>query len=84
MRVQDIKIGEYYRIASSPNYGWIKPFKIVPAGEVITRTNIAGNLELHKFPYAVVECEHSVSKDDTLAIHRTLKAKDIIRDGDKK
>jgi hypothetical protein len=68
MRIQDIKLNEYYRLASSPNYGYIKPIKIYPA-----------KMHPKKFPFITIECEHTLTKNDTMRFIRLFRPRDIIR-----
>jgi len=68
MRTQDIIIGEYYRLANSPHYGYIKPIKILKAKDRNNPKN-----------YDIVKCEHSVYKNDNYGFIRCFRPRDIIK-----
>ncbi len=66
MRIQDIKIGEYYRLYDSPSYSWVKPLaKLKPKEGVNTKT------------YSIVRCEHMVNKSDSFGMVRYFRPSDI-------
>lgn len=66
MRPQDIKIGESYRLRSSPRYSYAKALQVLkPKQGENTNT------------YAVVKCEHSVDKNDTFGMIRYFRPCDM-------
>lgn len=73
MRVQDLVIGKYYRFREHPTYGYAKCIKILRAKE-------AENTK----PYAVVKCEHTISKNDNFGFIRYFKPCDLVRENIKK
>jgi hypothetical protein len=68
MRPQDIKIGEYYRHKSTPNYGWAKTIKVLKPHE---GKNILNHI--------IVECEWTVSKGDLFGLIKYFKPSDLIK-----
>jgi hypothetical protein len=69
MRVQDIKIGEYYRFKSHPDYSYAKALNILkPKTGVNTNT------------YSVVKCEHVINKKDTMGFIRYFRPCDLIKE----
>jgi hypothetical protein len=68
MRPQDIIIGTFYRLRSSPNYGYVKALEVIPPK---TGVNTHG--------YKIVKCEHSVCKGNSIFI-RYFRPVDMIKD----
>ena len=68
MRLKDIVIGEYYRLKSNPNYGYIKPIGILQPKQYPNENS-----------YIVVECEHIVRLGDITGFIRYFKPVDIIK-----
>jgi hypothetical protein len=67
MKSKDIIIGKYYRIKSSPNYGYIKPLHIL-------KPHTDGNTN----SFIVVKCEHTVDKNGTFGFIRHFRLHEII------
>ena len=78
MRIKDIEIGEYYRIAdtkgceeySSGYYGWVKVIEIFKKGQY-------GNPDPKK---NLVKCEHTVHKNDTCGFIRYFKPSQLVKE----
>lgn len=68
MRVQDIIIGEYYRLKDTPNYSWIKPLEILKPKQAPNTNN-----------YIIVKCEHTVDKNDTFGFIKYYRPNIIIK-----
>jgi hypothetical protein len=68
MKSTDLKIGEYYRLKSSPNYSWVKIVEILPAK---SRNNPR--------PFVVVKAEHTVGKYDTIGFNRLFRLHEILK-----
>jgi len=68
MRPQDIKIGELYRLRTSPNYGYILAEKILK-GKQDENTN----------SYSVVKCKHSTDKNFDFCFIRYFRPCDLIK-----
>ena len=72
MRPQDIKIGEYYRFKSHPDYSYAKVIEVLkPKSYENTHT------------YTVVRCEQSIHKDDNFGMIRYVRPVDLVKDGEK-
>lgn len=69
MRSKDIVVGEYYRIKSSPNYGYIKPLKIFKPKEYDETIN-----------KILVKCEHVVNISDKVGFIRFFSPLNIIKE----
>jgi len=69
MKSKDIVIGKYYRIKSSPNYGYIKPL-------CISKPHTDDNAN----SFIIVKCEHTVNKDDTIGFIRRFRLDEIIEE----
>ena len=65
--IKNIVIGNYYRKSNTPNYGWAKVLKILPA---CTGKNN------NKYP--VAECEWTISKNDKIGLIKYFKLSDLI------
>ncbi len=66
MRIQDIQIGESYRLHTSPTYGWAKAIeKLKPKQGVNVHT------------YSIVKCEHSVDKNSRFGFIRYYRPCDM-------
>lgn len=64
MRVQDIKIGEYYRLKNSGGeyckyYGWVKCLKIYKRGQYDSPDKTK----------TLIKVEHTIHKDDTIRVY---------------
>lgn len=69
MRVKDIEIGEYYRLKTSPTYGYVKALEVIqPKSGINTTRNI------------LVKCEHVVYKSDKVGFIRYFKVSEIIKE----
>lgn len=71
MRVQDFKVGDYYRFRAHPKYGYAKCLKILRAKE--------GE---NPYRYAIIKCEQTVWKNDTFGFIRYFRPTDLIREID--
>lgn len=69
MRTQDIKIGKWYRLFSSPRYGYVKPLEILKRGQKGNPAN-----------YTTVKCEHVVDKSSTVGFIRYIRLCDLIKE----
>jgi len=69
MRPQDIVIGKSYRLKDTPDYGFVKALRVLNIKEINKTKN-----------YLVVECEHTVQKNDTCGFKRYFRPRDIIED----
>ena len=81
MRAKDIKIGEFYRLKSSPNYGYIKALVVIPP-----KSKIVGFYripeQISKLPFITVKCEHVINKKDDIGYIRYFRPIDMIKDGE--
>jgi len=69
MRIQDIQIGESYRLRSSPLYGWAKAIeKLKPKQGVNIHT------------YSVVKCEHTIYKNDKFGFIKYYRPCDMVKE----
>ena len=81
MRAKDIKVGEFYRLKSAPEYGYIRPILIIPKkSKTVGFESIPE--EISKLPYITVKCEHTLRKSDMFGLIRYFKPVDIIKDGE--
>ena len=70
MRPQDIKVGQFYRLKDTPDYGYVKALKVLrPKEGENTKT------------YTVVKCEHTVYKGDLLYFIRFFRPCDMVKEG---
>jgi hypothetical protein len=67
MRLQDIKIGEYYRHKEHPNYAWAKAIKVCPPHSGINNNN-----------YFAIECEWTIDKNDTFGLIKYFRPQDLV------
>jgi len=68
MRVQDIVVGERYRMKDHPNYCWAKVVEILePKQRENTNT------------YSVVKCEYSQTKDDRFCLVKYFKPEALVK-----
>lgn len=58
--------GSFYRLKSTPNYGFVKVLRVLPAR---SRDN--------KLPHVVVECEHTVDIGDNFGFIRRFRLHEI-------
>ncbi|MFZ2992603.1 MAG: hypothetical protein WA061_02700 [Microgenomates group bacterium] len=68
MKSTDLKIGEYYRLKSSPDYSWVRVIEILPDKSFNNPR-----------PFVVVKCEHSVDKNDTMGFKRLFRLHELIK-----
>lgn len=68
MNSKTIKIGEYYRHRNTPNYGWAKALEVIKPH---TGVNTHG--------YLIVECEWTLSQNDSFGIIKYFKPSDLIK-----
>jgi len=71
MRSKDIKIGEWYRLKSSPDYGYVKVDKIYPKNTLVKG---------RRFPFITIEVHHVVRKSDNVGFIRIFRLDAIIKD----
>jgi len=69
MRPREILIGNFYRLKSSSNYGYLKAI-------LVLNPKIRKNTNTFK----VVECEHTVNKSDKFGFIRLFRLCDMIKD----
>lgn len=67
MRSNDIILGKYYRLKSSPSYGWIKPIAILKP-----------HTSENEHSFILIKSEHVVNKEDTVGFIRFFKLNEII------
>lgn len=73
MRIQDIKIGTYYRFKDSPDYGYAKALEVLkPKQGENTHT------------YCIIKCEHTVYKNNKIGYIRYFKADALIKEKENK
>lgn len=78
MRIKDIEVGEYYRLASTKScgeynsgyYGWVKVLEIFKKGQY-------GNPDPKK---CLIKCEHTVYKTDTCGFIRYFKPSSLVKE----
>jgi len=68
MNSKDIKIGESYRLKSTPNYGWVKILEVIPP-----------NKGKDRISFYTVKCEHTVNKNDTVGFIRLFRLSEILK-----
>ena len=66
MRQKDIVIGDYYRLTTTPNYSYVKPIRI-----------LAPKTSENPNTFIVVECEHTVDKNDSFGFIRKFKLSEL-------
>ena len=79
MRIQDVKIGEYYRLASTKGtgefnggyYGWVKILEIYKKGQYNNP---------HPNKLSCVKCEHVIEKDSKMGFIRYFRPSEIVKD----
>jgi hypothetical protein len=69
MRPQDIKIGEHYRLRTSPDYSYVKAIQVLKGKEGENNNT-----------YSVVKCEHTVNKNGVMGFIRYFRPCDLIKD----
>ena len=69
MNSKTIKIGNYYRLKNSIDYGWVKVLEVKKPKEDWNNTN-----------YITAKCEHVVQKNDTMGFIRYFKLSDLIEE----
>ena len=73
MRIQDIKVGEYYRLKNTSGeycsyYGWVKVIEVYRKGQWNSPDKTK----------SLVRCRHTVSKDDTCGFIRCFRPMDLV------
>lgn len=73
MRIQDIKVGEYYRLKNTSGeyckyYGWVKVLEIYKKGQWNSPDKSK----------SLVKCEHTVNKNDTFRLIRYFRPMDLV------
>jgi len=79
MNSKDIKIGEFYRLKSSPNYGWVKVLAVIPPKKTVYYYNSGRQYisEKNDNGFYIVVTEHTVGKNDTMGFVRRFKLDQI-------
>jgi len=80
MRAQDIKIGEWYRLKSSPTYGYIKALIVIPSKSTVIGCERI-HPEISKLSYITVKCLHSINMDDRFCLIKYFRPRDILQKG---
>lgn len=73
MRIQDIKVGDWYRLKNTSGeycsyYGWIKILDVFKRGDYRSPDKSK----------SLVKCQHVVSRDDTCGFTRYFSPSDIV------
>ena len=73
MRIQDIKVGEYYRLKNTGGeycqyYGWVKVIEIYKKGQWNSPDKSK----------SLVKCQHTVDKHDTVGFTRYFRPMDLV------
>lgn len=69
MKVQDVKIGEYYRHKDTPNYAWAKPLEILKPNEKQNKGN----------KFIVIKCQWVVNKNDKFGMIKYFRPNNLIK-----
>ena len=74
MRIQDIKVGEFYRLKNtggqySNYYGWVEVLEVYKKGQY-NRPDKTKSL---------VKCRHTINKDDTCGFIRYFRPMDLVK-----
>jgi len=69
IRIQDLKIGEYYRLASTK--GWVKVLEIFRKGQY-------NNPDPQK--KSIIKCEHTIHKSDTCGFIRYFRPSELVKE----
>ena len=67
MNSKNVVIGNYYRLYTTPNYGWAKVLVILPPRTYLKNVN-----------YWVAKCEWTVDKDDSFGFIKYFRLSDLI------
>jgi hypothetical protein len=67
MRPQDIKINNYYRLKSQPNYSYVKVLKVLKPKQEENNTT-----------YTVIRVEHVINKNDDIGFIRRFRPCDLL------
>ena len=83
MRIQDIKVGEYYRLKNTSGefckyYGWVKVLEIYNGWVKVLQIYKRGQYNSPDIAKALVKCEHTVNKDDTMGFIRYFSPADLV------
>ena len=75
MRIQDIRVGEYYRLKNTGGeyckyYGWVKVLEIYRKGQYNSPDKSK----------SLVKILHTVSKGDTIGFIRYFRPMDLVKD----
>lgn len=73
MRIQDIKVGEYYRLKNTGGeycqyYGWVKVIEIYKKGQWNSPDKSK----------SLVKCQHTVNKNDIVGFTRYFRPMDLV------
>ena len=69
MRAQDVVVGESYRFKTHPRYSYAKALKV-----------IAGKTGVNPHNYKIVECLHTVYKNEEVGQTRYVRPCDLVVD----
>lgn len=70
-QVSKVMIGKYYRLRTSPSYGYLKVIEKIKPG-----TPVEGK----KYTHWLIKCEHTVNKEDTCGFIRYFRVDDMVED----
>ena len=79
MRIQDIKVGEYYRLKSTKGcgefnsgyYGWVKALEIFKKGQWDNPT---------PNKLSCVKCEHTINKNSSVGFVRYFRPSELVKE----
>lgn len=66
MRIQDIKLGTYYRLKHNPDYGYVKALEVLKPKQYPNTSTCC-----------LIKCEHTVYKNDKTGFIRYFKADEL-------
>jgi len=69
MRLQDIVLGEFYRLKWHPTYGYAKAVEILKPKQGI-----------NPHSYLIVKCEYILNKKETFGLIKYFRLSDLIRE----
>jgi hypothetical protein len=82
MKSKDIKVGEFYRLKSSPTYGYVKVLAVIPPKKTVYYYDSGKQYisENNDNGFYIVVTEHTVGKKDTMGFVRRFKLDQIMKD----
>lgn len=69
MRIQDIKVGEWYKIKNTNGYGWVQVLEIYKKGQYNSPDKSK----------SLIKCHHVVNKNDSVGFVRYFRPMDLIK-----